>query len=153
VQTWALVTVSAVAGIALGGFVLYQTPWFKVRKYAIDLKRVFDKHPIQKKVEAVQSMGENPNPVLVKKPLRDVITEYQALVTDLEKIKAPAKAKEIHDEQIAMHKESMSLYQAALVGGFRQKVLQDKQRKLMAMERSLQAKMEQVFGKPKEKKK
>lgn len=141
---------------AAAGYILYRTSWFQVRKYAVDIKRVFDRHKVQEKVEAVQALGENPNPVLVKKPLRDVIATYQSLITDLEKIKAPAKAKEVHEDTLTMHRESMSLYQMALTGGFRQKAMVDKQKRLMGMERSLTAKMEKLYGpmkKPKEKKK
>lgn len=141
---------------AAAGYILYRTSWFQVRKYAVDIKRVFDRHKVQEKVEAVQALGENPNPVLVKKPLRDVITTYQSLIADLEKIKAPAKAKEVHEETLTMHRESMSLYQMALTGGFRQKAMVDKQKRLMGMERTLTAKMEKLYGpmkKPKEKKK
>jgi hypothetical protein len=155
-QTWIIIGVSAVAGIALGGFILTRTNWFRVRKYAVDLKRVFDKHKVQEKVEAVQAVGENPNPVLVKKPLREVIEVYKALIGDLEKLKAPAKVREIHEETLTMHRESMGLYQMALTGGFRQKAMVEKQKKLMAMERTLTAKMEKVYGpmkKPAEKKK
>ncbi|HYF79357.1 MAG TPA: hypothetical protein VD973_19695 [Symbiobacteriaceae bacterium] len=153
-NTWWIIGGSVVAAAA-AGYILYRTSWFQVRKYAVDIKRVFDRHKVQEKVEAVQALGENPNPVLVKKPLRDVITTYQGLITDLEKIKAPAKAKEVHEETLTMHRESMSLYQMALTGGFRQKAMVDKQKRLMGMERSLTAKMEKLYGpmkKPKEKK-
>jgi len=131
--------------------VLTRTSWFQIRKYAVDVKRVFDKYKLQEKVEAVQAMGENPNPVLVKKPLREVISTYQSLIGDLEKVKAPPKAKEVHDETLTMHRESMSLYQMALTGGFRQKAMVEKQRKLMAMERSLTAKTEKLYGPMKKK--
>lgn len=154
-NTWWIIGGSVVAAAA-AGYILYRTSWFQVRKYAVDIKRVFDRHKVQEKVEAVQALGENPNPVLVKKPLRDVIATYQSLITDLEKIKAPAKAKEVHEETLTMHRESMSLYQMALTGGFRQKAMVDKQKRLMGMERSLTAKMEKLYGpmkKPKEKKK
>ena len=154
-NTWWIIGGSVVAAAA-AGYILYRTSWFQVRKYAVDIKRVFDRHKVQEKVEAVQALGENPNPVLVKKPLRDVITTYQGLIADLEKIKAPAKAKEVHEETLTMHRESMSLYQMALTGGFRQKAMVDKQKRLMGMERTLTAKMEKLYGpmkKPKEKKK
>ncbi|HYF94024.1 MAG TPA: hypothetical protein VD969_17555 [Symbiobacteriaceae bacterium] len=155
-QTWIIIGVSAVAGIALGGFIVTRLPWYQIRKYAVDLKRVFDRHKVQEKVEAVQALGENPNPVLVKKPLREVISTYQALIADLEKVKVPAKAKDAHEETLTMHKESLSLYQMALTGGFRQRAMVEKQKKLMAMERSLTAKMEKLYGpmkKPADKKK
>ncbi|HYG59620.1 MAG TPA: hypothetical protein VD902_16270 [Symbiobacteriaceae bacterium] len=145
-QTWWIIGASAVAGIALGGFVLTRTPWFQIRKYAVDIKRIFDRYKLQEKVEAVQAMGENPNPVLLQKPLREVISTYQGLIGDLEKVKAPAKAKEVHEETIGMHRESLGMYQLALKGGFRQKAMIDKQKKLMAMERSLTAKTEKLYG-------
>ncbi|HWI63316.1 MAG TPA: hypothetical protein VNT75_15875 [Symbiobacteriaceae bacterium] len=144
--TWWIIGAGAVVAAGAAGFILYRSSWFQVRKYAVDIKRVFDRHKVQEKVEAVQALGENPNPVLAKKPLREVISVYQALVADLEKVKAPAKAKDAHEETLAMHRESLSLYQMALTGGFRQKAMVDKQKKLMAMERSLTAKMEKLYG-------
>lgn len=143
---WLIVGVSAVAGIALGGVILFRTPWYQIRKYAVDIKRVFDRHKVQEKVEAVQALGENPNPVLAKRPLREVISTYQGLIADLEKVKAPAKAREVHEETLTMHRESMSLYQMALTGGFRQKAMVDKQKRLIAMQNSLTAKMEKIYG-------
>lgn len=154
-QTWLMIGVTAVVGFALGGFVLTRTQWFKVRKYAIDIKKVYDKYKIQEKAEAVQALGQNPNPVLAKKPLREIVSTYQGLIGELEKVKVPAKAKELHEESLTMHKESMSLYQMAMVGGFRQKSMMDKQRKLQSLEKSIQEKTEKLYGpmkKPKEKK-
>jgi hypothetical protein len=148
--TWLYWTLSAVAGVGLGGLVMTQTNWWKVRKYAIDIKRVFDKYKLQEKAEALQTLGQNPNPVLAKKPLRDIIDTYKGLITDMEKIKVPKKMAEIHADTLEMHKESMGLYQMAMVGGFRQKSMVDKQKKLQQMERNLQEKMEKVYGKPKE---
>lgn len=151
-NTWAVVTISAVAGLGLGFLVLSQTSWYKVRKYGVDVKRIFDKHKVQARVEAVQALGQNPNPVLAKKPLRELIDEYKGLITDLEKVKVPAKASDVHEETLTLHRESCNLYQMALTGGFRQKAMVEKQKKLQSMERSLTAKMEKLFGKPKEKK-
>jgi len=145
--TWLIIGISAVGGIALGGFILTQTNWFRLRKYAIDIKRVFDRHKVQEKAQAVQALGENPNPVLAKKPLKELVDVYKALIADLEKVKAPSKAAEVHQDTLTMHRESMQLYQMAMTGGFRQKSLVDKQRRLMQMERSLQEKMEKLFGK------
>lgn|GEM_PF-1908815 len=155
-QQWLIIGVGAVAAAAAAGFILYRSSWFQIRKYAVDIKRVFDRHKVQEKVEAVQALGENPNPVLAKKPLRDVITTYQGLIADLEKIKAPAKAKDAHEETLTMHRESMSLYQMALTGGFRQKSMVEKQKRLFALQNSLTAKMEKLYGpmkKPADKKK
>ena len=151
--TWLYWSLSAVAGIGLGGLVLTQTNWYKIRRYAVSMKKIFDKHPIQNKVEALQNLGPNPNPVLAKKPLKEAIDEYKGLIGDLEKMKVPAKVKEIHEETLTLHRESMGLYQMAMVGGFRQKAMVDKQKKIQLMERDLQVKMEKVYGKPKEPKK
>lgn len=149
-QPWILWTGSAVVGIALGGFILTRTNWYRVRKYAIDVKRVFDKHDVQKKAEAVQALGQNPNPVLRQKPLRELVTAYQGLIGGLEKVKAPTKAAEVHEETLTMHRESMSLYQMLLTGKASPKAMQEKQKKLQRMEVALQAKMEQLYG-PKKK--
>lgn len=153
---WWIVIGSSVVGIGLGALVLSQTNWFKVRMYAIRIKRVFDKHNVNAKAEAVQALGQNPNPVLAKKPMRELVAAYQGLVADLEKVKAPRKAKDLHETTMTMHRESLQLYQAIAVGGFRQKALVEKQRRLQQMERTLQEKMEKLYGpmkKPDDKKK
>ncbi len=145
-RTWLIYGGSALGGIALGALIISQTSWWKVRMYAIKVKKVFDKHDVQKKAEAVQQMGQNPNAVLVKKPLRELIGAYQGLIVDMEAIKPPKKALEVHEATIAMHKEAHSLYQMASVGGFRQKAMLDRQKKMQHMERSLTAKMEKLYG-------
>jgi hypothetical protein len=145
-QTWLIIGVSVLAVLGLGGFILTRTEWFRARRYALDVKRIFDKYKLQEKAAAVQSFGQNPNPVLVKKPLRELIGAYQGLIGDMEKIKASVKTKEIHEETLTMHRESLSLYQLAAVGGFRQKAMMDKQRRLQQMERGLQEKMEKLYG-------
>lgn len=151
---WLQITLGVTAVLAVVALVLTQTKWFKVRKYALDLKRVFDRHKgLQEKLEGAQSLSQNPNQVLVKKGLRELVTVYQALIDDLEKMKVPPAAKEIHGETLTMHKESCNLYQVALVGGFRQKALEGKQKRLMAMEKGLQAKMEKIYGPMKKPKK
>jgi hypothetical protein len=152
-QLWLIIGVSTVAVLGLSAFIVTQTSWFKVRKYAMDVKKVFDTHKVQQKAEAVQALGQNANPVVVKKPLRELINTYQGMIADLEKIKAPAKAQVIHTDTLVMHRESLSLYQMAAVGGFRQKAMQEKQRKLQNMERALQTKMEKLYGKMKPAKK
>lgn len=153
-QTWLIVGVSVVAGLGVAAFIFTRTSYYRVRKYAVDVKKVFDKYKLEEKMEAVQALGPNPNPVLAKKPLRELVTTYQGLIADLEKIKAPPKAQEVHEETLTMHRESLSLYQMSMMGGgFRQKAILEKQRKLQQMERSLQAKMEKLYGPMKEPKK
>lgn len=145
-RTWWLIGGSAVIGLGLAALIVTQTSWFKIRMYAINLKKIFDKHKVQEKAEAVQQLGQNPNPVLAKKPLRELVTAYQGLVTDLEKMKVPPKARDLHDTSLTMHRESLQLYQAVAVGGFRQKALMDKQKRLQQMERTIQEKMEKLYG-------
>lgn len=153
--TWLIVGASTVGVIGVGIFIATRTSWFKVRKYAVDAKRIFDKHKVQEKAEAVQQLSQNPNPnpVLLKKPLRELIATYQGLIADMEKLNPPGKARELHEDSLTMYRESVGLYQMAAVGGFRQKSIQDKQRKLQAMEKSLQAKMEKLYGPMKKPKK
>ena len=147
--TWLIYGGCAIAGMGLGFVVLTQSSWYKMRLYPVKLKQLFDKYKIQEKAEALQAMGQNPNPMLVKKPLRELITAYQGLLQDLEAMKVPAKAKGLHEQTLAMHRESLSLYQMAAVGGFRQKSMLDKQKKLQQMERGITATMEQLYGKMK----
>ncbi|HLO03168.1 MAG TPA: hypothetical protein VK191_08675 [Symbiobacteriaceae bacterium] len=128
--------------------VLSRTPYFRVRKYAVDMRQVVDKHQIQQKAEAVQSLGAEPNPMIARRPLKELTQAYQGLITDLEKMKVPAKAQDLHKDTIHMYKESVQLYQLAATGGFRQKALADRQKKLQQMEKALQGKMESIFGKP-----
>lgn len=146
---WLLIVVGVLAVVFL---ILMQTSWFKVRAYAAKVKQAFDKHKLEEKAQAVQALGEHPNPVLAKKPLRELTGAYQGLIADLEKIKAPAKVQELHQETLEFHRESLRFYQMGLTGGMRQKSMMEKQRKLMRMERSLTEKMEKVYG-PMEKEK
>lgn len=152
--TWLFYGVSAVAGIALGGFILTRTNWFKVRKYAIDTKRVYDKHKdVQGKVEAAQNLNEHTPQPIRQKVLRELIEGYKALVADLEKVKVAGTAKELHEDSLAMNREMIGFYQALLLGKFNARSMQERQRKLMAMQNAVQAKTEAIYGKPKEKKK
>lgn len=151
INPWLLYGGSAVIGLGIAFLILSLTPWFRVRWYAIKVKRIFDRHKVQEKAEAIQHLGQNPNPVLAKKPLRDLITTYQGLIGDLEQVKAPKKARDVHESTLAMHRESLQLYQMAAVGGFRQKSMLDRQKKLQQMERSLTEKMEKLYGPMKKK--
>lgn len=147
---WWIVAISAVIGLALGIFIVTRTSWFRVRMYAVEVKKIFDRYKLNEKAEAVQALGQNPNPVLVKKPLRDLITAYQGLITDMEKVKVPQKAQDLHESTMNMHRESLQLYQMAAVGGFRQKAMVDRQRKLQQMQTALQEKTEKLYGKMKQ---
>lgn len=149
---WLLIILAA---LGLAVVVVMQTSWYKVRKYALDVKSIYDKNKLQEKVEAVQALGQNPNPnpMLMKKPLRDLINAYQELIAALEKTKVPAKARTVHDLSLTMHRESLALYQMAAVGGFRQKAMLDRQKKVQQMEKTLQVEMEKLYGKMKEPKK
>lgn len=146
---WLIYILCAIVGIGLGFVVLIQTSWYKMRMYPVKLRQTFDKYKIQEKAEALQSLGQNPNPMLVKKPLREMITAYQGLLADLEAMKVPKKATGLHEQTLTMHRESLSLYQMASVGGFRQKAMLDKQKKLQQMERGITATMEKLYGKMK----
>lgn len=143
---WWIAGLSLLAGIAIGGFILTRTNWFRIRMYAVNVKKIFDKYKLQEKAEQVQALGQNPNPVLAKKPLRELIAAYQGLIGDMEKVKAPRKAQDVHESTLNMHRESLQLYQMAVVGGFRQKAMIDRQRRLQQMEKSLSAKMELLYG-------
>jgi hypothetical protein len=145
---WYYYVLITLASLIVLFLILGRTPWFRVRKYAVDMRQAVEKHGIQRKAEAVQALGENPNPMLAKKPLKELVQAYQALIADLEKMKVPAKVQEIHRETIQMYKESVQLYQLAATGGFRQRALVERQRKLQAMEKALQQKMEEIYGKP-----
>lgn len=135
-------------GLGLGFFIVTRTSWYRVRRYAVNVKQIFDKYKLQEKVEGVQLLAQNPNqnPVLLRKPLRELVSTYQGLIADLEKLNPPPKAKELHEETLAMHRESCSLYQTAMVSGFRQKTMVEKQKRLMQMERSVTEKMEKLYG-------
>lgn len=144
---WLQIALIVTGVLAVAALILTQTRWFKVRKYALDLKRVFDRHKgLQEKIEAAQSLAQNPNQVLVKKQLRELVAVYQALIADLEKMKPSSAVKDLHTETLTMHRESCSLYQVAMVGGFRQKALEGKQKRLIQMERALTEKMEKIYG-------
>jgi len=151
---WYVYVLLALAGAGIGILIVLQTPWWKVRKYALDIKKIYDRHKLQEKAEAVQSLGQNPNanPVLMRKPIRELTATYEALIADLNKMKVPKKAETLHSLSLGVAKESLQIYQMAGVGGFRQKALVDRQKKVQSMEKQLQAEMEKLYGKPKEKK-
>jgi len=155
VFTWWQWLLIVLAGLGLGFLILIQTPWYKVRKYAMDLKRIYDKHKLQEKAEQAQALGQNPNvnPVLLRKPLREIISTYEALIADMNKVKVPAKAQTLHELSLAAAKDSLSMYQMAAVGGFRQKAMLDKQKKVQRLQEQIQAETEKLYGKPKEPKK
>lgn len=144
---WWIIGATAVAGLGLGTLVLMQTKWFKVRKYAIDAKRTFDRHKsIQEKTETLQALGQQANPVIMKKHLRELIDAQKALIADMEKLKVPPVARELHDDQVAMQRESMEFYQMMMAGKLNQKTAEGRQKKLMKMQDALQEKMEKVYG-------
>lgn len=124
-----------------------QTKWFKIRKYAIDAKRTFDKHKgIQAKTEQLQALGQQANPVIMKKHLRELIEAQKALVVDMEKLKVPPAARELHDDQMAMQRESIEFYQMMMIGKLNQKTAETRQKKLLRMQDNLTVKMEKVYG-------
>lgn len=146
-ETWQIV-LTVVAAPVVAFLIFMQTPWYRVRKYAMDVKKIFDKYKLEEKIQGVQLLAQNPNqnPVLVRKPLRELVDTYKSLIADLEKMKPPAKVKDLHEATLEMHRESCSLYQMAMVSGFRQKSILEKQKKLMQMERVVNEKMEKVYG-------
>ncbi|MFZ5824371.1 MAG: hypothetical protein ACOY94_08595 [Bacillota bacterium] len=153
--SWWVWVVIVLAGAGLGFLVLSMTPWYKVRKYAMDIKKIYDKHKLQEKAEAVQAMGQNPNanPVLMRKPLRELTSTYEALIADLNKAKVPKKAKHLHEMSLSVAKDSLAMYQMAAVGGFRQKSIMEKQKKVQKMQDQIQAEMEKLYGPIKQPKK
>lgn len=153
--TWWQWVLIVLAGLALAFVILAQTSWYKVRKYAMDIKRIYDKHKLQEKAEAVQTLGQNPNvnPVLMRKPIRELTTTYEGLIADLNKTKVPAKAQLLHDLSLSAAKESLAMYQMAAIGGFRQKAMMDRQKKVQKMQEQIQVEMEKLYGKIKEPKK
>jgi hypothetical protein len=153
--TWWMWVLLALAGAGIGIVIVLQTPWYKVRKYAIDIKQLYDKHKLQEKAEAVQALGQNPNanPVLMRKPLRELIATYEALIADLNKLKVPPKAQTLHDLSVNVAKESLAMYQLAAVGGFRQKSMVERQKKVQKMQEQIQAEMEKLYGPLKKEKK
>jgi hypothetical protein len=157
-QTWLIIGVSAVAGIGLGAFVLMRTNWFKIRKYAIDMKQVYDRHKdLQQKTEALQSLqsmgGAGVQPMILKQRLKDVIGAMQSMIADMEKVKSPGPTKELHQESLTMHRESVDMYRMMLVGTVGKKAMEERQKKLMKMQTSVQEKTEKLYGKPPEPKK
>ena len=155
VFTWWQWLLIVLAALALGYAILWQTPWFKVRKYALDLKRLYDKHKLQEKAQQAQALGQNPNmnPVLLRKPLREIISTYEALIADMNKLKVPPRAKTLHELSLAAAKDSLAMYQMAAVGGFRQKAIMEKMKRVQRLQEQIQAETEKLYGKPKEPKK
>ncbi|MFZ5814206.1 MAG: hypothetical protein ACOY93_02725 [Bacillota bacterium] len=146
-QWWVYVLI-ALIGAGLGFLILSMTPWYRVRKYAMDIKKIYDRHKLQERAEAVQALGQNPNanPVLMRKPLRELTATYEALIADMNKMKVPKKARTMHELSVSVAKESLAMYQMAAVGGFRQKSIMEKQKKVQKMQEQLQAEMERIYG-------
>lgn len=153
--TWWVWVLIALAGAGLGFLILSQTPWYKVRKYAMDIKKIYDRHKLQEKAEAVQAFGQNPNanPVLMRKPLRELTSTYEALITDLNRAKVPKKARTLHDLSLGVAKDSLAMYQMAAIGGFRQRSIMEKQKRVQKMQEQLQVEMEKIYGPMKQPKK
>lgn len=153
--TWWQWLLIVLAGLGLAFLIVMQTPWYKVRKYAMDLKKIYDKHKLEEKAEAAQGLSQNPNlnPVLLRKPLRELISAHEALIEDLNKMKVPQKCQRLHELSVGAAKESVAIYQMAMIGGFRQKALMDKQKKVQKTQELVQAEMERIYGKLKEPKK
>lgn len=150
--TWWQWLLIVLAALGLAFLILWQTPWFKIRKYAIDMKRLYDKHKLQEKAEQAQALGQNPNvnPVLLRKPLREIISTYEALIADMNKLKVPPKAQRLHEMSLTAAKESLAMYQMAAAGGFRQKAILSRQKKVMQLQEEIEAEMEKLYGKPKQ---
>ncbi len=150
--TWWQWLLIILAALGLAFLILWQPPRLKVRKYAIDLKRLYDKHKLQEKAEQAQALGQNPNvnPVLLRKPLRDIISTYEAIIADMNKLKVPPKAQKLHEMSLTAAKESLAMYQMAAVGGFRQKAILSRQKKVMQLQEQIEAEMEKLYGKPKQ---
>lgn len=142
------------AGAAVAFGILSQTSWYKVRRYAILLKKINDKYKLEEKSKALEAFAQtpNPNPVLLRKPLREVIEAYEGIVAEMSKMKVPPKAQTLHELSLTGAKESLAMYQMAAVGGFRQKAIQEKYKKVQKTQELLQMEMERLYGKPKKKK-
>lgn len=150
-QTWLGIGAGVVAALGVGGFFLMRSKWFQVRKYAVELKRIYDRHKLQDKMQAIQQLqaqGVN-DPSRTRKPMREVVEAYRGLIADLEKVKAPPVAVAVHEESLTMHREAVQFYQIASTGSFRQREMMKRQQKLQQMERNLQTSMEALYGKPK----
>lgn len=150
-QAWIGIGVAVVAALGIGAFFFLRSRWWQIRKYAIDLKRVYDRHKLQEKMQVLQQLqaqGVN-DPNRAKKPMREVVETYRGLIADLEKLHAPPVATEIHEETLTLHRETAQFYQIASTGSFRQKEMVKRQTRLQQMERNLQTRMEGLFGKPK----
>jgi TorA maturation chaperone TorD len=151
--SWWMWLLLGLAGAGVGIVIVMQTSWYKVRKYALDIKRIYDKHKLQEKAEAVQAISQtpNPNPVLMRKPIRELTATYEALIADMNKLKVPPKASTLHELSLNVAKESLAMYQMAAVGGFRQKAMMEKQKKVQKMQEQIQTEMEKLYGPMKKK--
>jgi len=152
VFTWWQWLLIVLVSLGVAFLIVSQTPWFKIRKYAIDVKRIYDKHKLQEKAEQAQALGQNPNmnPVLMRKALREITSTYEALIADMSKVKVPPKAQRRHEMSLAAAKESLGMYQRAAIGGFRQKAIMSRQKKVMQLQEQIEAETEKLFGKPKQ---
>lgn len=144
-DTWGwIIAGTAVLGAAGGGFFLYRTQWFQLRLYGAQVGRIIKQHDLQKKSEALAKM---PDPARASKQLRELAAAYDALVKDLEKIKAPAAARELHNDTLTLNRKAAELYRIVATGKYSPKEVQKRQTELQKLERSLNERVKALYGK------
>lgn len=145
--TWLVINI-VFGTLVLAGIILWFTPWFQVRWYGAKVGKIVKKYDMQKKAEVLQKV---PDPTKAKKQLQELAKAYESLNAELAKIKkVPEKAREIHEDTLALNRKAAELYRILAAGSFRQREVQRRQQELQKMDRALQEKLQAVYGKPKE---
>ncbi|OTA40526.1 MAG: hypothetical protein A6D92_16235 [Symbiobacterium thermophilum] len=75
------------------------------------------------------------------------------MIADMNKLKVPPRAQKLHEMSLTAARESLALYQMAAAGGFRQKAIMSRQKKVLQLQEQIQAETERLYGKPKQPKK
>lgn len=139
---------AALIGALAGGLILYRTKWFQLRLYGARVGSVVKRHDLQKKSEAanqaVQRLGD---PAKAGKHFRDLAVAYDALIKDLEKIKAPRAAKALHDDTLTLNRKAAELYRLVSTGKFSPKEVQKRQAELQRLEKGLNERVQALYGK------
>ncbi len=139
-----IITGAAVLGAGAGAFIIYRTQWFQLRLYGAKVGRIVKQHDLEKKSQALSKM---PEPAKAGKQLRELAGAYDALVKDLEKVKVPPAAQELHHDTVTLNRKAAELYRIVATGKYSPKEVQKRQGELQKLERNLNQRVQALYGK------
>lgn len=139
---------AAVAGALGGGFIVYRTQWFQLRLYGARVGRIVKQHDLEKKSQTVnQAVQRAGDPSRAGRQLRELAAAYDALVKDLEKIKAPPAAAALHEDTLTLNRKAAELYRLVATGKFSPREVQRRQTELQKLQNTLNERVQALYGK------